>query len=198
MQRRHFLAGAALSLIAFTSCQTYHSRVPEPSPQYLNHPPQYIPAGESFPMTRELASTEPASRLAPRASTGQPYSAKPTPALATPPIAPPAPSVSSQTFTIANVRREPAILFTISATGELRFEKKLPPGEAVDLTTTPQTRWAAVFTTLPYQATCTFDPARPIWLLRGPAEPQRCEGGSGSLDRATLTPGGTAVPAPAY
>jgi hypothetical protein len=105
--------------------------------------------------------------------------------------------VPPQTFTIANVRREPAILFTISATGELRFEKKLPPGEAVDVTTTPQTRWAAVFTTLPYQTTCTFDPARPIWLLRGRVYLHR--GHSQHTPAMTFViPDGTGAPAPAY
>jgi hypothetical protein len=52
------------SLLGLASgCQTW---VPEvamtlPSPNYLKHPPQYIPPSPPFPLSRELASLEEAA-----------------------------------------------------------------------------------------------------------------------------------------
>ena len=48
--------GAALSVSLVSGCQTW---VPEtgqtlPSPNYLEHPPQYIPPSSPYPLPREL------------------------------------------------------------------------------------------------------------------------------------------------
>lgn len=56
---------AALALLLFgaAGCQTW---VPEvgltlPSPNYLLHPPQYIPPSPPFPLTKELAAMQEAA-----------------------------------------------------------------------------------------------------------------------------------------
>jgi hypothetical protein len=61
MRRRWPLAaGLGLILTALAGCQTW---MPEagltlPSGRYLEHPPQYIPQEQSFPLERELAGME--------------------------------------------------------------------------------------------------------------------------------------------
>jgi hypothetical protein len=57
-------AGLALVLGLVSGCQTW---VPEagltlPSPDYLKHPPQYIPPSPPFPLSRELATLEKAAQ----------------------------------------------------------------------------------------------------------------------------------------
>lgn len=69
--RRGFLAGAGLALI-LAGCQTW---VPEigmtlPSPNYLKHPPQYIPPSPAYPLSRELASLEEAAAAQQNAPAG--------------------------------------------------------------------------------------------------------------------------------
>jgi hypothetical protein len=75
-------------------------------------------------------------------------------------------------LTVANVRKGPALLFTVDPEGKLTFVERLGAGDATDLKTTRGTRWAAVFygdspDSLSYQV--TSDEA--TWLLRPPPSP---------------------------
>jgi hypothetical protein len=63
MKRRRWGWMLALALAAGGGCQTW---VPEagltlPSPEYLQHPPQYIPPSPDFPLPREQAAIEAAA-----------------------------------------------------------------------------------------------------------------------------------------
>lgn len=189
MSRFHLGWIAAALLCTLTSCQTYSSSdMTLPSTKYLAHPPQYVPPTPPSPLQRQAASMVPAGATSTPAAPALPLTPSATPPSATPPLppppltppsfTPPLPPVNMRlTLTIANVRKEPALLFTITAGGELKFEKKLPPGEAIDVMTPPSTRWVAVFASAPHHQHLTFTPSQPIWLLRGPASPdtQPCE-----------------------
>jgi hypothetical protein len=72
------LAGLGLVLGTGIGCQTWTSGMTLPSGHYLEHPPQYIPEGPAFPLTRELAHMEEA----------QPFGGGPGPA-GLPPRVPP-------------------------------------------------------------------------------------------------------------
>jgi len=96
-RRRHRLATVlGLSLTALTGCQTWvtEAGLTLPSPRYLEHPAQYIPASPPFPLSRELTSMEAGGVIAGAAAgAGQPAVA-PVPIPAPPPpapVAPPAP-----------------------------------------------------------------------------------------------------------
>jgi hypothetical protein len=59
-----------LGLAGLSGCQTW---VPEagltmPSPDYLQHQPQYIPPSPPFPLSKELASLEEAAAQQPAAA----------------------------------------------------------------------------------------------------------------------------------
>jgi len=84
-----------------------------------------------------------------------------------PPPLPPAPPASI-TLTVANVRKEPVVLFTRDAQGELQFQKKLAAGEAADLDTPHGRRWVAVFMSAPYQMTQTVTEHEQTWVIRQP------------------------------
>jgi len=62
MRRRRWLpiAGLGLMLAAQVGCQTWipTAGVTLPSPAYLDHPPQYIPASPPFTLPREEATME--------------------------------------------------------------------------------------------------------------------------------------------
>jgi hypothetical protein len=82
-------------------------------------------------------------------------------------------------LTVANVRGETALLFTVDGEGKLTYVEELRAGNATDLKTTSGTRWAAVFwgskpDSLGYRV---FAPEA-IWLLRPAAgaspAPQCC------------------------
>jgi hypothetical protein len=76
------MVGAGLVLSAATGCQTWTSGMTLPSGRYLEHPPQYIPEGPQFPLTRELARMEEAQPI------GVGFGAAPVPP-AVPPAVPP-------------------------------------------------------------------------------------------------------------
>lgn len=57
------LAGLSLAVISAVGCQTWTSGMTLPSPRYLEHPPQFIPEGPDFPLTRELARMEEAQPI---------------------------------------------------------------------------------------------------------------------------------------
>jgi hypothetical protein len=79
----------------------------------------------------------------------------------------PTPRKASGKLTVANVRKEAALLFRMTEDGKLSFVRKLPPGEAVDVEAENQGhRWVAVFPDNP--AGESFDPsgAEAVWLLR--------------------------------
>jgi hypothetical protein len=61
--QRGWMLALGLALAAGGGCQTW---VPEagltlPSPEYLQHPPQYIPPSPDFPLTREQSAIEAAA-----------------------------------------------------------------------------------------------------------------------------------------
>jgi hypothetical protein len=61
MTRRTFtgcLAGAALTLITVSGCQTWVAGMTLPSGHYLEHPPQFFPQSPDFPLPRELSRQE--------------------------------------------------------------------------------------------------------------------------------------------
>jgi Glycine zipper len=68
---------------------------------------------------------------------------------------------------IANVAKEPALLFLQSEGGQLTFERKVPAGEAVDVETPIGQRWVAIFADNPASENYVAAPDKTIWLLRG-------------------------------
>jgi hypothetical protein len=52
------LAGAALTLITVSGCQTNVAGMTLPSGHYLEHPPQFFPQSPDFPLSRELSRQE--------------------------------------------------------------------------------------------------------------------------------------------
>ncbi len=65
--QRLFCSIVGLGLAAMSGCQTW---VPEaaltlPSPNYLQHPPQYIPPSPPYPLPRELKSLTDAAAAQP-------------------------------------------------------------------------------------------------------------------------------------
>jgi hypothetical protein len=79
------------------------------------------------------------------------------------PVAPPAPVAK---FTVANVKKEPALLFTEGEGGKLTFVRKVPAGEAVDLDTSSGCRWIAVFSDKPAGTAFTVGKPGEVVLLR--------------------------------
>jgi hypothetical protein len=69
-------------------------------------------------------------------------------------------------LSVANCRKEPALLFRLEASGELTFVKKVLPGDVADVPTQAGERWVAVFMEAPHRAQRTAAPAQPTWLLR--------------------------------
>jgi|SRR6516165_7670014 hypothetical protein len=59
------LAGAALSLLTVSGCQTWVAGMTLPSGHYLEHPPQFFPQSPDFPLPRELARQEETAVAAP-------------------------------------------------------------------------------------------------------------------------------------
>jgi hypothetical protein len=57
------VTGLGLALAGAVGCQTWTSGMTLPSGHYLEHPPQYIPEGPNFPLTRELARMEEAQPI---------------------------------------------------------------------------------------------------------------------------------------
>ena len=75
-------------------------------------------------------------------------------------------------LTIANVRKETALLFTIGDNGKLTFVQKVPPGEAIDVQTVSGQSWIAVFADKPAGEAFKPSKATETWSLRGEAPPQ--------------------------
>jgi hypothetical protein len=73
------LAGAALTLLTVSGCQTYVAGMTLPSGHYLEHPPQFFPQSPPFPLSRELARQEETAAAVPIAG----------PAIGLPPQVPP-------------------------------------------------------------------------------------------------------------
>ncbi len=69
-------------------------------------------------------------------------------------------------LTVANMRKEPALLFQMVEDGKFCFVQKLPAGEAIEVSAVPGKRWLAIFGDNP--AGVSFDPTQEtaIWLLR--------------------------------
>ena len=93
---------------------------------------------------------------------------------ATPPLSPGVEVPQQPTFqvklTVANVRKEPALLFTIGDDSKLTFVQKVPAGEAVDVQTNSGQSWVAVFMERPGGEIFKPSQAKETWLLR--AEPR--------------------------
>jgi hypothetical protein len=92
-----------------------------------------------------------------------------------PPAPPRAPSrdcgvEGTRKFTVANVRKEPALLFKEGKGGKLIFVRKVPVGEAVDLETPVNLYWFAVFVEKPGGESFTPDSSGAVWLLREPKD----------------------------
>jgi hypothetical protein len=71
-------------------------------------------------------------------------------------------------LTIANVRKETALLFKMQDGGALEFVQRLPQGEVVDVQTTTVQRWIAVFADQPAGESHVAAQADSVWLLRSP------------------------------
>lgn len=84
-----------------------------------------------------------------------PQAAPPAPMVAHPngheqPLTPTfAPRRETFKFTVANTRKEPALLFTEGEGGKLTFVRRLPGGETMEMESGPQYRWIAIFATTP-------------------------------------------------
>ncbi len=72
-------------------------------------------------------------------------------------------------LTVANVRGDTALLFTMSPAGKLKFVRKVPTGEAADLDTAAGVRWYAIFGGDPPGCE-EFTPSSSDykWILRAP------------------------------
>jgi hypothetical protein len=92
--------------------------------------------------------------------------ALPPPFVAAAPTAPPAAGSGTVKLTVANVTKEPALLFSEGENGKLNFHRKVPAGEAVDVETTAGKRWVAVFAENPAGETHVAATADAPWLLR--------------------------------
>ena len=75
-------------------------------------------------------------------------------------------SSATMKLSVANVRKEAAMLFTMTNDGKMTFSQKLSAGEAVDLQATPGLRWFAIFSDKPEGLTFTPKQGENIWLLR--------------------------------
>jgi hypothetical protein len=228
--------GIALGGATFTPGMTL------PSPQYLQHQPQYFPPDPQFPLPRELASqtlppqaipqpampqqpfpfpssqmvpslpppTIPPTGIVPASATMPPpmpqaaravptawaappvQPAQPVPTVtpgpvpsvptvlppsappSVPSVYPPAPPVPANTtvpsaqfkVSVANVRKETALLFTATNDGKMNFVRKVEAGDAVDLDASAGQKWVAVFTGNPAAETKTMTAGEKVWLLR--------------------------------
>jgi hypothetical protein len=130
----------------------------------------FAPASrDDLPMPTQLGEGREGVAVSPSRWGGSPVPPPPPPGgpLAATNPSPPPPSVSAVAkLTVANVRKEPVMLFTVDGQGELTFVKKLPAGEADDLKTTVGQRWVAVFTSEPYHVKFVVSQPEVIWLLR--------------------------------
>lgn len=71
--------------------------------------------------------------------------------------------------TVANVRGDVAVLFTMSPAGKLKYVRKLSHGDAADLDTAEGVRWVAVFAgDTPGSEEFTASAADKKWILRAP------------------------------
>ncbi|MFO0842132.1 MAG: hypothetical protein U0797_06985 [Gemmataceae bacterium] len=71
--------------------------------------------------------------------------------------------------TVANVRGDVAVLFTLSPAGRLKYVRKLSHGDAADLDTAEGQRWVAVFAgEAPGSEEFTATAADKKWILRAP------------------------------
>jgi hypothetical protein len=121
---------------------------------------QAIPPAPAYPVGPQYMPPPPNARNA------IPQLAPPAPEPMPTPVAVPPPASLPVKLTVANVRKEAALLFTVGDNGKLTFAQKIPPGEAVDLQTTSGQRWIAVFTDNPAGETFQPTQATETWLLR--------------------------------
>lgn len=82
-----------------------------------------------------------------------------------PPTAIPNPPASLK-VSVANVRKESAILFTMTNDGKMTFVQKVSAGEAIDVEVSAGQRWIAVFTDKPAGESKTMTAGEKVWLLR--------------------------------
>jgi hypothetical protein len=69
-------------------------------------------------------------------------------------------------LSVANVKKEEALLFFVTPDCKLTFARKVAPGEAVDVQATPGQRWIAVFADRPAGDSFAVPGADAVWLLR--------------------------------
>jgi hypothetical protein len=92
--------------------------------------------------------------------------ALPPPSTAAAPTTTPPAGSGPVKLTVANVTKEPALLFSEGENGKLVFHRKVPAGEAVDVETTAGKRWVAVFADNPAGEAHVAATADAPWLLR--------------------------------
>jgi hypothetical protein len=133
-----------------------------------------VPLPEPLPMPRAgqaptMMPVLPASNWGPGIAAGPtPYQGSASPALVQtqdPRPVPPGPAAGPVKLTVANVTKEPALLFSEGENGKLVFSRKVPAGEAVDVETTAGKRWVAVFAERPAGEAHLAAGDKP-WLLR--------------------------------
>jgi hypothetical protein len=145
------------------------ARLVEPLPLASSPAPQGVqsyPAGPSGiytptppPMINPVPMQLPGPATPPPGSYLLPVSSSPATPSATG-------SAAMAKFTIANVKKEAALLFTEGEGGKLTFVRKVPAGEAVDLESAAGTRWIAVFSDKPAGTMFTVGKPGDVVLLR--------------------------------
>lgn len=148
--------GLILAACAVTAgCQSCQREMSEPSACYVQAPPVVAPP--------------PTVRPAPPAVAANPIVPPPMAPAMAPPSPPPSMPPARAKLTVVNVRQEAALLFLVSAEGELTFVEKLAPGTVIDLDTKTGTRWAAVFSERPSSQSFRVAAGEAVWLLRAPS-----------------------------
>lgn len=110
--------------------------------------------------------------------------------VSTPPVAPP----SRVRFSVVNMRQETAMVFQVSAEGELTFVDKVPAGQVVDLDTTVGTRWTAVFSQETYCSNYRVKGIEGVWLIRSTARPTSVPSVTPVAPTVSYSPGALVVP----
>jgi hypothetical protein len=174
---------SAFVCLAKEECNELPAPKPEVTPGLFFRPPGAENRPDLVPPPPGMA---PAPQMPPPVetargwgSTGRAPGVAPAPQMPPPgipmlrPPAPPAPVVTEALpvapakLTVANVRKEEVLLFTVDRqSGDLNFVKKLPAGEAADVKTVTGERWVAVFLSAPYRVKYVVVQPEGVWLLR--------------------------------
>jgi hypothetical protein len=91
-------------------------------------------------------------------------------------------------LTVANVCKEPALLFEMGEDGKMTFRQKVPAGEALEVTTTEAQRWVAIFPDNPAGESFVAKEAKTVWLLRPSPRPAGPATSTGAGTGTSYTP----------